>query len=175
MKRPPLVARCAMFLSLAGLTFYPTVGARAEALLGVDGRLSVADVVLDSENLLHGQLLNASAAPAQGQLLLLKDGQSLGRLSTGADGRFAVRLSQGGTYQLATADRVTTIRVWTRRAAPPSAQQQLVLVQGDVFRGQRGRIHYSSISPWVVAGVVAVAIGVPIVLANHRQDRGNGS
>ena len=175
MKRLRSVARTAMWASLVGLVIPPPLTARAESLTGAGEPLPVVDVVLDSNHRLNGQLVDGSGAPTQGQLLCLKNGQSMGKLATGTDGRFAIRLSQGGMYQLATADRVTVVRVWTQRAAPPNSQQQLVLVQGNVLRGQQGGIPYRSISPWVIGGVVAAAIGVPIILANHRQDRSDGS
>ncbi len=173
MNRLQSMARVATLVSLVGLVFPFPSGIRAEEMAGRPGPL--VDVVLDSENRLHGQLVDGSAAPLQGELVLMREGQPLKTLVAGPDGRFIVRLSQGGTYQLAAADRLTTVRVWTASAAPPHSQRQFVLVHGDVLRGQQGRIPHSSISPWVVAGVVAVAIGVPIVLANHRDDRPNGS
>lgn len=175
MNRLQTVARVATLVSWVGLLVPLPQRVRAEEGVRPSHPVPVLDVVLDSENRLHGQLVDGSAVPSRSSLILMSEGQPPRKLTTGADGGFVVRLSRGGTYQLATADRVTTVRVWTANAAPPHSQRQLVLVQGDVLRGQQGRIPHSSISPWVIAGVVAVAIGVPIVLANHRDDRPNGS
>lgn len=175
MKRLQFVARAATWLSLAGLTLFPAVQAQAEQRAGADQASPVVDVALDADNLLHGQLVNASAVPTKGQVSMLKGGQRLATADAAADGTFVLRVPQGGTYQLATADSVTTIRVWTQRAAPPHAPQRMVLAQGGVLRGQQGTIPFSSVSPWVVAGVVAVAIGVPIVLSNQHDDRADGS
>jgi hypothetical protein len=175
MNRLKTVARIAMFVSLIGLLIPPGAKARAEDSPRAGRPLTVVDVVLDGENQLHGQVVDGSGGPCPGQVALLRDGQPLEKLTADADGRFAIRVLRGGTYQLATADQVTTLRVWTQEAAPPRAQRQIVVVRGNVLRGQQGAIPHSSISPWVIAGVVAVAIGVPIVLANHREDRPNGS
>ncbi len=172
MKRLQFVARRATWLSLAGLIMFPPWQARAEQRTGSNPAPAVVDVALDANQLLHGQLLDGSAVPAKGHVTLLKGGQLLAAADAADDGNFALRVPQGGTYQLATADSTTTIRVWTQCAAPPHSQQRMVLVQGGVLRGQQGAMPFSSISPWVIAGVVAAAIGVPIILI--RQTRRPG-
>lgn len=175
MKRLQFVARATTWLSLAGLIISPALQAQAEQLAGTHQAGNVADVALDADQLLHGQLVDGSAAPAKGQVALLRSGRLLATADTAADGTFVLKVPQGGTYQLAAGDSLTTIRVWTHRAAPPHAQPRMMLVQGGVVRGQQGAIPFSSISPWVVAGVVAVAIGVPIILSNQNEDRSDGS
>ena len=52
--------------------------------------------------------------------------------------------------------------------APPAAQSAALLVSGsDVVRGQNGGLVYWLTNPWVLAGLIAAAIAIPIALNNH--------
>ena len=97
------------------------------------------------------------------------------RVEADEQGKFVCALPRGGVYQLVAGDQLTSIRAWTAQAAPPGCAEQLIVVSGDVLRGQGGRIPYTQVNPWLVAGVVAVAVAIPVVLSNHRSDRGDGS
>ena len=177
MRKLRIWGHVATSLATVALVLAPTVRVEAEHPLPADRPLAqVLDVALDAEQMLHGQVVNPSAvAVQQGQALLLRDGVTIGLVQADLEGRFAIRLTQGGLYQMATDHEVVSFRAWTAGAAPPRAQRAIVLTAGDVTRGQQGQIPFVRHSPWVIVGVVAAAVAIPIVLHNHRNDRGDGS
>jgi hypothetical protein len=133
----------------------------------------IVDVKLSKTRELVGQLVDRATVPvAAGRISVLRDGKPLTQVTSDEDGRFTIRFDRGGVYQLKTEAGISTVRIWTQQAAPPHCRQRLLLVQGDVARGQIPR---GTISPWVIAGVVAVAIAVPVAIHNHREDRADGS
>jgi hypothetical protein len=137
---------------------------------------AIVDVALDSRQQLHGQLLSRSGEPVSGARIGLQQrGELLSQTTTDAEGRFQFIVARGGVYELADDGQITHVRLWTAHAAPPNSIRQLVVAQGDVLRGQSGRIPYTQVNPWLVAGVIAVAVAIPVVLANNRSDRGDGS
>ena len=98
--------------------------------------------------------------------------QELGAAKTDQAGRFAFSGLRGGVYQLATAESQGVVRVWAPRTAPPYAQQGVMLVSGEsVVRGQAFRNIGSFAShPWVMAGIIATAVAVPIAIHNANRD-----
>lgn len=164
-------------LATVALIVIPTIRVDAEHPLPVDRSFTqVLDVALDAEQMLHGRVVDPSAVGVQqGQALLLRDGVAVGLVQADREGRFAIRMTQGGLYQMATDHEVVSFRAWTSGAAPPRAQREVVLTSGGVIRGQQGQIPFVRHSPWVIVGVVAAAVAIPIVLHNHREDRRDGS
>ncbi len=164
-----------MYLSLIGLIIAPLTSVQPTVAAEVKTAPTIRDVVLDSENMLHGRLVDRGFSPIQGEVLVRQGARLVATTETAEDGRFAVRLTQGGMYELSTSTDQITVRAWTQAAAPPQAPRELVYVHGHVLRGQEGTMPFRSISPWLIAGVAAAAIGVPILVANHRDDREDGS
>ena len=51
-----------------------------------------------------------------------------------------------------------------------------MMVYGQVARGQQGGLPPAGLlNPWFVAGVVAAAVAVPVLMHQNRVDRGKGS
>ena len=143
----------------------------------------VHDVALASGGVLQGQVVDAQGVPAVGaDVALLLEQRSLGVAKTDARGRFLFRGVRGGVYQLAAGDGAGNFRVWASGTEPkgtPAVAQ--VIAGGPVVRGQYynyghgyytgysshlGRAKYLLANPWVVSGIVATAVAVPVGIHN---------
>ncbi|MEQ8849604.1 carboxypeptidase-like regulatory domain-containing protein [Botrimarina sp.] len=156
--------------------------AAAQAARGEAPRPRVIDVELQPQDLLVGQLVDASGRPLPGErvTVTLADGRQA-EATTNADGGFAFRDVQG-LATVWTNDSLAVTRAWKPGAAPPSATPALLLVEDQqVARGQ----HYAHprtqqvfdrgkrlmANPLFVAGVVATAVAIPVALANDDDDQ----
>jgi hypothetical protein len=166
----------ATWLSLLGMLIAPPLAADENAPAATSQGRSIVDVALDAKQRLHGQVVTPDGIPvADISLALRQRGELIGESEADSNGRFQFAMSRGGVYELVVGDQPAQLRLWTAQAAPPGCARQLVVVHGDVLRGQSGRFPYTQVNPWLVAGVVAVAVAIPVVLANNRSDRGDGS
>jgi hypothetical protein len=88
----------------------------------------------------------------------------------GEDGRFEMRGLRGGTYQIVAGSGTGFYRLWASETAPPAAQSSVLIVSGGPqVLGQQGPFaHWVLQHPWLVAGVVAAAIAVPVAIHNHQ-------
>ncbi len=177
----------------------PRMGAAAEDLrrLGPpQASVQPTDVRLDAQRRLWGQLVDPQGRPrAAADVSIWHGGRWVGHTRTHADGRFAFDNLPGGVYQLVAADTAAVCRVWTEPSAPPAAGSAVLLVAGQTIRGQQagyllappyargtiptapytgqydGAVMQTLTSPWVVGGLIAAGIAVPLALS----DDANGS
>lgn len=131
------------------------------------------DVALQEGGVLVGQVVTPEGVPLPNATVGIDAGQQvLGVAKTDAQGRFAVRGLKGGVYRLSAADGSGVYRVWAPGMAPRGAQQGTLIVAGqDLTRGQvipRARTWLRN--PWVVGGVIATAIAVPIALSEDDDE-----
>jgi len=140
---------------------------------------AVRDVALRDGGHLTGQVLDAAGTPVVETAVALVDrGRVLASTQTGTDGRFAIAGVKAGVCEVATTEGVTVCRLWAPQTAPPSAQKDALVIHGDkVVRGgdgcntcppgggvgQGGVIRFLS-NPWVLGGIVAAAIAIPLAL-----------
>jgi len=126
----------------------------------------VADVALHQGTLLAGQLVDAQGIPVANAKVAVSQGNwTVAETKTTKDGVFAVRNLKGGVYTVNAAGTQAVYRVWTAETAPPSAKPAVLLVHGDAARGQFGGGLLSALgNPWVLGGIVAAAIAIPIAL-----------
>jgi hypothetical protein len=172
----PSLGWCATWLSLLGMLIAPPLAADEPPAAATLNGIPIVDVALDARQCLRGQVVAADGVPLSDATLTLRRNGELVQESAADDlGQFQIQVPRGGVYELVAQGESTYLRVWTAKAAPPGCAQQLIVVRGDVLRGQSGRIPYTQVNPWLVAGVVAVAVAIPVVLANNRKDRGDGS
>ncbi|MBN2475483.1 MAG: carboxypeptidase regulatory-like domain-containing protein [Pirellulales bacterium] len=132
-----------------------------------------ADVLLRHGGLLEGQAVDANAKPLVGMPISLhyRD-QQVAATVTDTSGMFRVSGLRDATHEIVCGQMRQTFRTWTTETAPPSAQERLRLVVGDgPVRGQSGPIGYWLGNPWVIAGLVAVAVAVPVAIHNNRAHR----
>jgi hypothetical protein len=129
---------------------------------------AVRDVALHDDGTLTGQVLDTSGKPVTGTTVaVIHQGRAVATSETGANGRFTIGGVKAGVYEVATSNGVTVCRLWTPRTAPPAAQADALVVHGDtVVRGAvcDGRVIGFLSSPWVLAGIVAAAIAIPLAL-----------
>jgi hypothetical protein len=71
-------------------------------------------------------------------------------------------------YQVVADGAVATYRLWAPNTAPAVARPAALIVPGDeqLVRGNRALQWLRN--PWVIAGIVAVAIAVPVAI--HAAD-----
>ncbi len=148
----------------------------------------VHDIALQSGGLLEGQVVDAQLVPKAGvDVILLLEQRSLAKAQTDAQGKFAFRGVPGGVYQLTAANGTGTYRLWAPDTAPKDTNKIAFLTAGDaVVRGQHhnngytyqyqhshshlGRMKFLLCNPWVVSGIVATAVAVPVGI--HNADSG---
>jgi hypothetical protein len=139
------------------------------------GRAPVAaDVALRPSGVLVGQVVDVTGTPLPKKPVCLRYAdREVAATKTDDSGYFAVGGLRGGMYEIAAAGEAPQLlRVWAPSTAPPSAQPgALVVVGGRRVRGQQGPIGYWLGNPWVVAGIVAAAISIPVAVHNHRIHR----
>ena len=132
------------------------------------GAPEIADVQLRDGGVLVGQFVDAQGAPVQGMPVSLRQNdREVANTLTDASGYYTVSNLQGGIYQVASPNGSAAYRLWSPGTAPPAAQQGALLVVGDeVVRGQYGMWGFLT-NPWVVAGLIAAAIAIPIAVSNN--------
>jgi hypothetical protein len=146
----------------------------------------VHDVALANGGVFAGQLVDAQNVAKVGErVTLLYESRPLATTATDQRGNFAFRGLRGGMYQVAAAGRVEGYRLWAPETAPKGVPTAALLVGDDsLVRGQyynyqyqRGMLpgippaRYLLANPWVVAGVAATAVAVPVGIA--AADSGN--
>ncbi len=132
------------------------------------------DVALGADGSLRGQAVNAQGKPAAlTRVSLLQDNREVAAAMTDRDGNFLVRGMRAGTYRLVAGQASVTYRLWRPKMAPPSANRAaLVVVDGRQVLAQDGPLGYWLTNPWVVAGLVAAAVAIPVAIHNHQTDNG---
>jgi hypothetical protein len=169
-----------IFVALASFgVLLPQAAQAAATQLARASSSAVRDVALRDGGRLTGQVLDAAGAPVADTAVAVVDrGQVLASARTTADGRFAITGVQAGVCEVATTNGVTVCRLWAPRTAPPAAQQDALVIHGNtVVRGgddcatcppagkaSRGGVIAFLSNPWVLGGIVAAAVAIPLAL-----------
>lgn len=133
----------------------------------------IRDVALQPGGVLNGQVLDEQAvAQGHSKLAVVYQGKPLTVTETDQEGRFMLTGLEPGIYELHLAEGGGAYRVWAPRTAPPAAEQSVLLVQDSrVVRGMHHGNGHGGFgwlaNPWVLAGIVALAIGLPLALSNN--------
>lgn len=148
----------------------------------------VHDVALMNGGNLVGQLVDTQGVPKAGMNVTLSlEQRPLAVAKTDAAGRFAFGGLQGGVYQLTAADGSGVYRLWVPGTAPKGTSPIAMITSGDTVVGAQGppngyyyqyqpnyrgvgRAKFLLSNPWVVSGIVATAVAVPVGI--HNADRG---
>ena len=184
MKRMQLLWQGAAWLAVSGMCL-PTSFVLAgdvrsmPATAAAQPTSPIQDVALQPGGMLVGQVLDKTMQPMRGTAIVIQmNGQTAATTTSDINGVFAVNGLRGGVHQLVVGDSIENCRLWAPGTAPPHAVSQLRFIPGqaDIVRGQWGPppAYNSMVSwatnPWVIAGVVATAIAVPVVLNNIDDD-----
>ena len=133
-------------------------------------RAMTADVVLGIDGSLRGQAVNARGEPVPlTRVSLRQNEREVATAVTDRNGHFQLPGLRGGTYQLVVGQANVTYRLWQAKMAPPSATRAaLIVVDGRQVLAQQGPLGYWLSNPWVVAGLVAAAVAIPVAIHNNR-------
>jgi hypothetical protein len=137
---------------------------------------AVLDVALSSGGVLQGTVVNAQGVAQPGiDVYVGQQGQLIATTRTNDEGQFVVSSLRGGVYQIATSGSNGIYRLWAAQTAPPAAQAKLLVVNdGQIALGQCcddgscggccGSGWGLLGNPWVLGGIVAAAIAIPLAL-----------
>ena len=167
MKNVNTLTRMIVVLAVVGLCFPPAAFASAPV-----AKHKIVDVAMLNGNVLVGQLVNSNGkAVSNTQVLLKQENKTIVTLKTDKQGVFAVKGVPGGVYQLAAKDTQGVYRLWAPKTAPPTAQKGVLLVNGNgVMRAQYGSYLRNMLAnPWVVGGIVACAVAIPVAVHNSNS------
>jgi len=140
----------------------------------VDGSAPAGtDVQLRQGGMLWGQVIDSNGNPLPGTAVLLRHrDRDAATTMTDQSGYFLSGGLRGGTYEIIAGEARGMFRLWTPNTAPPTARPGALLVAGgEGVRGQCGPIAYWLGNPWVVAGIVAAAVAIPVAIHNNRIHR----
>ncbi len=172
-----LVGMASLGVVLPRTTFAATTGS---ASASVD---AVRDVALRDGGRLTGQVLDTDGAPlANTTVAVAAQGHVIASSLTDAGGYFAIPELRAGVYEVATSQSVTVCRLWAPGTAPPAAQADALVIHTDtVMRGGDGACEASPYcasrpgvirvlsNPWVLGGIVAAAIAIPLALKDDAS------
>jgi hypothetical protein len=133
---------------------------------------AVIDVAMADGGVLHGQVVDLQGRDATGLPVSVRaQNQQVLRTTTAKDGHFTVQGLRGGVYQVATGEGQGVYRLWTAKAAPPSAQKNAIVftqATGPAAGAAGGGLKMLLTNPIVIAGGVATAVAVPVAIANSK-------
>jgi hypothetical protein len=135
-------------------------------------RFHVADVALEPGGVLRGHVVDAHGIPQGNQYVeLWNDGRAVKSTHTDSRGWFLFAKVRGGVYQTVAAGNIGLVRAWSPKTAPPGADGQIMIVTGDVARGQIQPMASLISNPWMIAAIFTAAVTIPVAIHNHRNDR----
>ena len=167
-------------LSCLGMLLSPM--AMAAAPLAAPSPTAPSDVALGDGGILVGQVVDTQGvAVAMARLTLADHKQEIAQVRADQEGKFSVPGLRGGVYRISSRGQDAMYRLWAPHTAPPVAQQGVILVVGgDVIRGQCGDVicgqygnssePFASMVQWVTdhplltAAALGAAIAIPIAL-----------
>ncbi len=134
-------------------------------------RTVTVDVSLSADGMLPGQAVNSEGKPVPlTPVSIRQDDREIATTRTDRNGHFTLSGLQGGTYQLVVGQASVTYRLWRAKMAPPSATQAvLIVVDGRQVLAQQLSWGWLR-NPWIVAGLVAAAVAIPVAIHNSQND-----
>lgn len=173
MKWTNRVGRICALLAAVSIAIPETARATHPGQGGYAVSESASDVALDDQGRLQGIVLDKTGRPlALASVAVSQSGRPVAAIQTDYQGRFAVAGLRGGVYQVQAPHRTAVVRLWAPRTAPPGAADRLVITPAsDTVRAQGGGgIMQFVTNPWVLGGVVAAAIAIPLALDDDDEN-----
>lgn len=129
---------------------------------------AIQDVALDRDGSMRGLVVDVQGTPiAHAAVTAESQGRELARSETDGLGRFTLGPLGGGIYQLKVGGQGRLVRLWADQTAPPAARQMvLVVLGGKVVRGQLPFEAFCASDTFVIMGMVAAAVAIPIAVHN---------
>ena len=134
------------------------------------------DVALHNSGTLVGQVVDTEGKPQPKMpVTLVRGNEVLAQTVTNNEGHFAMKQVPAGSYRLAAGDAQNAYRLWAPKTAPPTARQGALMVVGEATEraqcGANGPLGQVLGNPWVIGGIVAAAIAIPVAIHNHNKDK----
>ncbi len=165
MKSMNLVKGAAVALATLGLML-PAPQVQAASSQPMKVRVvdaSVLDIGMQ-DGVFAGRVVDHTGTVAKNAEVVVRQGsKEVARATTDESGRFAVEGLRGGVYEVASGKTVGNYRVWDAEMAPPSANEQALLVLGENgTRGQFGALGGGGIllTAAVIAGLIISIISL---------------
>jgi hypothetical protein len=148
---------------------------------GEAAQFQAVDVALQANGVLVGQLTDSQGQPLAGvPVSVVANGQEVARCQTSSTGTFQAADLHGGVVQIVAANNARVCRLWAPGTAPPAAQQGVLMVSGNVVRGQCDAVGCGSCvgghgggllglmldRPVVTAGVIGAAVAIPLAVGD---------
>jgi hypothetical protein len=145
-------------------------------------RSIIFDVALQDGGVLNGQVVDQQGRTLAATDVLLTDGRNHWRTKTDQHGRFQLAGLGGTTYHAKVGQYIQPIRAWVPGTAPPRSTPSVMLVHSkDVVLGQncgspvcgsyvRGGARHPLANPFILGGLVAAAVAIPIAIHNSDDD-----
>lgn len=129
---------------------------------------SVSDVKLDDAGYLHGMVVDLQGTPVANATVVVSQGKrDLAQVRTDGQGQFRAGPIARGSYLLKSRGQSRAVRAWTPQMAPPSAGRLALLITGsEIVRGQMPLEHFFASDAFIITGLVAAMIAIPIVVHN---------
>jgi len=137
---------------------------------------AVVDVALSAGGTLQGQVIDPQGNPMGRTAVSIQQAdREVAGTVTDPSGRFRATGLSGGTYRIVAGQATGTFRLWAPNTAPPSARPAALVLplHQALVRGEGCYPYLQCLrNPWVIAGLVAVAIAVPVAIYNADDDDG---
>lgn len=176
MKRTRVFGHLAAILACLGMAAPAQLSQAAEPTPPLAAASRVSDVALLPGGELRGMVTNAQGVALAGTPVSIWEGRrQVAATTTDESGSFRVSGLRGGSYRIVAGGGAGMFRLWVANTAPAAAgNSALVVVGGAQVLGQ-GRMMNWLGNPWVIAGIVAAAVAVPIAIHNRNKDRAPSS
>lgn len=133
----------------------------------------IPDLALTKGGTMTGRVCDHSGKVLEGAKVTLKQNNKVvGTTVTDKDGVYSFKNLKTGIYHPVSGNTEGVFRVWSEKAAPPSAKEHALLVMGE--NGARGQ--FGSVDPTLVvltAGVIAAVVlsAIAIDRIDHVSDQ----
>lgn len=136
--------------------------------------VSIPDVALDERGVLRGLVVDAQGIPQPGATVrVVRANRETIQIKTNQAGRFSIWIPRGGVYRIETGERQLACRVWTHGAAPPAANQGILIVShGEALRATMGPANIFASDRFLLGTAITGAAAIPVAIYSNR---GSGS
>ena len=150
-------------LAVVGMLAHPVLAATPQTT-----HKPLADIAIGQDGQLEGTLLDAKGqARPNVKVVAQQGGNVVATTRSDQTGRFRLGGLKGGLYEFHTDNGAVTYRVWSAGTAPPSAKNQLLIVDTPTVRGQGGYMEACGgflTHPITIAAIAVTAIALPRAL-----------
>lgn len=137
----------------------PTVARKAHRAL---------DLTIGKDGSISGKLVDPSGNPlVAAKLVARRNDQQPVAAKSDDKGAFRFNDMRPGVYSIAYGDRSMLLRAWDANLAPPASKPGVLLVNGEVKRGQIGDLNpfaNSLTAQTFAVGVLTAAVAVPVAI-----------